>query len=167
MVSWYHHDNPEGNAANVAHRLHASWRTHPITHAQFVMTVDGAPVGMAALNHTGHTGTASTGSWISPHFRGRGYATCARWALLALAFDVLGVNVMRSRSEPGNYPSLRVSEKCGYISDGTDTIVEDGETVTLNRYRIDVGTWAVQERPPVTITGTQRLRSLLVNIGSI
>jgi RimJ/RimL family protein N-acetyltransferase len=61
----------------------------------------------------GEPGVIKIGYTIAPEFQGRGYATEAIAALVAYAFDRLGVEVVRAYASADNVPSIRVAEKIG------------------------------------------------------
>jgi RimJ/RimL family protein N-acetyltransferase len=50
---------------------------------------------------------------LDPRHQGRGYATEAAAALLALAFETYGLHRVTGRLEPRNAPSARVLERLG------------------------------------------------------
>jgi RimJ/RimL family protein N-acetyltransferase len=56
-----------------------------------------------------------------------------RAAVLLLAFDHLGATAARSGAFTDNPASLRVSEKLGYRSDGTETSARRGAAATQIR----------------------------------
>jgi len=53
------------------------------------------------------------GYTIAPAFQGKGYATEAGGALVDLAFDGLGAEIVRAYADAENTPSIRVMEKLG------------------------------------------------------
>lgn len=64
------------------------------------------------------TGRASTGYWIAPQFRRRGYARAALQALTAWAVELDGVERLHLFVEPWNEGSWRVAEACGFVREG-------------------------------------------------
>ena len=65
-----------------------------------------------------------------------------RRAALQLAFAGLGARAARSEAFADNVASLRVSEKLGYVADGTATVVRRNRPATMIRLllsRRDVG----------------------------
>jgi aminoglycoside 6'-N-acetyltransferase len=61
----------------------------------------------------GEPGVIKLGYTMAPAFQGRGYATEAIAALVAYAFDTLGVEIVRAYMSAENIPSARVAEKVG------------------------------------------------------
>lgn len=68
-------------------------------------------VGMAPAD--GEPGVIKIGYTIAPEFQRQGYATEAAEALVDLAFDGLGAEVVRAYADAQNMPSIRVMEKLG------------------------------------------------------
>ncbi len=63
-------------------------------------------------------GRTSSGYWISPRFRRRGYARAALQALTAWALTLDGVNRVALFVEPWNEASWRTAEACGFEREG-------------------------------------------------
>jgi RimJ/RimL family protein N-acetyltransferase len=61
----------------------------------------------------GEPGVIKLGYTMAPAFQGKGYATEAIAALVAYAFDTLGVEIVRAYMSAENIPSARVAEKVG------------------------------------------------------
>ena len=57
------------------------------------------------------------GYWVGKPFRNRGYVTEAVLSLIDFAFNELKLNRVWCSYYEGNFPSLRVMEKCGFIFD--------------------------------------------------
>lgn len=68
-------------------------------------------VGLAPAE--GEPGVIRVGYTISPAFQGHGYATEAVGALVDLAFERLGAEVVRAHADADNTRSHRVAEKVG------------------------------------------------------
>jgi len=64
------------------------------------------------------TGRASTGYWIAPQFRKRGYATTALRVLTAWAMSLQEVARLEMYVEPWNEGSWRAAEAVGYQREG-------------------------------------------------
>jgi RimJ/RimL family protein N-acetyltransferase len=79
----------------------------------------------------------NTGSWLGRKHHGQGFGTEVRIAVLQLAFDHLGARIARSAAWEGNHASNRVSEKLGYVHDGTVRIAPRGEPMDHVRLRLD------------------------------
>ncbi len=63
-------------------------------------------------------GRASTGYWIAPQFRRRGYVTCALHALAEWALALDEVERLELYVEPWNEGSWRAAERCGFAREG-------------------------------------------------
>jgi len=58
------------------------------------------------------------------------------------------------RSFENNRAACRVSEKVGYVSDGSEIAArEDGQAHLARRFRITADQWRSRARPPVVVTG--------------
>ncbi|ANZ36964.1 GNAT family N-acetyltransferase [Lentzea guizhouensis] len=79
----------------------------------------------------------NTGSWLGQKFHGQGFGTEMRVAVLQFAFDHLGARIARSAAWVGNRASNRVSEKLGYLPDGTTAAAPRGERLEHVRLRLD------------------------------
>ncbi|SDH43247.1 Protein N-acetyltransferase, RimJ/RimL family [Lentzea fradiae] len=87
----------------------------------------------------------NTGSWIGLAHQGRGFGTEMRVAVLQFAFDHLGAAIARSAAWQGNHASNRVSEKLGYVHDGTLAAAPRGERLEHVRLRLDAADFARPE----------------------
>ncbi|MGH3812923.1 MAG: GNAT family N-acetyltransferase [Pseudonocardiaceae bacterium] len=101
----------------------------------FLVRHDGRVIGTQGLSAKAFaiTGEVSTGSWLGAAYQRRGFGTEMRAAVLLLAFDHLGAAIARSGAFTDNPASLRVSEKLGYRTDGTNTCARRGTAATENR----------------------------------
>lgn len=72
----------------------------------------------------------SSGSWLGLAHQRQGFGTEMRAAVLLLAFDHLGATTARSGAFTDNPASLRVSERLGYRTDGTNTLARRGTVTT-------------------------------------
>jgi RimJ/RimL family protein N-acetyltransferase len=79
----------------------------------------------------------NTGSWLGKSFQGNGFGTEMRIAVLQFAFDHLGAHIARSAAWQGNRASHRVSEKLGYVRDGTVAAAPRGQRLEHVRLRLD------------------------------
>lgn len=131
-------DAPPGELAAGLLRFH--WRLRAETtpedwHLTFVVRHDGVVIGTQGLSGRDFavTRTVRTGSWLGLRHQGRGFGTEMRAAVLAFAFDVLGAEQARSGAFTDNPASRRVSEKLGYLPDGTQRLVVRGRLVVEER----------------------------------
>ncbi len=82
-----------------------------------------------------------SGSWLGRAHQGRGVGTEMRAAVVILALDHLGATAVRSEAFLDNTASLRVSEKLGYLPDGTAARVRRGQRVLEQRLLLSAGTF--------------------------
>jgi len=66
----------------------------------------------------GAANTGTLGYWTGVHFARQGLATAAVTAILAHAFERIGLNRVEAACQPGNLASLRVLDKCGFQREG-------------------------------------------------
>ena len=128
----------------VANSLRYWWTSRaastPATWAvPFLVRRDGEPVGMQELTGANFavTGVVATGSWLGLVHQGRGIGSEMRAAVLQFAFDQLGAGRADSGAFTDNPASLRVSEKLGYVPDGTVVVQRrPGERAVEQRVRL-------------------------------
>lgn len=84
----------------------------------------------------GEPGVVKVGYTIAPPYQGRGYGTEAMRALVAFAFDELGVEVVRAYADAENVASHRVAEKIGMRLVERFRAVDDGEEWWGVRYEL-------------------------------
>ncbi|HVA74231.1 MAG TPA: GNAT family protein [Acidimicrobiales bacterium] len=129
----------------------ASW------HLPLVTTRDGCVVGTQGMSASKFATTRAieTGSWLGRRYQGSGIGTAMRRAVLHLAFTGLGTEVARSGAFSDNATSLRVSEKLGYVPDGTETVERRGKSATIIRLVLTRSRWEdlSTDWPEVTIEG--------------
>jgi len=131
----------------------------------FLVRVDGELIGSQGLyaKRFEVTHEVSTGSWLGQRFQRRGFGTEMRAAVLLFAFDHLAAIQARSAAFTDNVNSLRVSEKLGYLPDGSETVVRRGERATetrllLTRERFD----AFRPDWSLAVDGLDGCRTLLL-----
>lgn len=131
----------------------ASW------HLPLVVARDGSVVGTQGISSSkfGTTRSVETGSWLGRRFQGSGIGTAMRRAVLHLAFAGLGAREARSGAFSDNATSLRVSEKLGYLPDGTETVERRGSAATIVRLVLTRQRWEQlsADWPAVTIEGLE------------
>jgi ribosomal-protein-alanine N-acetyltransferase len=86
----------------------------------FLVLVDGQPAGRVNLNDVvrGAFQNAHLGYWIDVEHQGRGVATAAVRAVLAVAFGELGLHRVQAGTLVHNHPSRRVLAKNGFAEIG-------------------------------------------------
>ncbi|TYL39727.1 GNAT family N-acetyltransferase [Natronococcus pandeyae] len=111
---------------------------------QFVIAVDGEPVGSIGLYEPNETwGTTELGYMIDPDHWGEGYATDAvsqacRYAFAERRFEKVSASVYET-----NPASRRVLEKAGFTEEGRlrDEAFVEGDRVDLHRYGLLAEEW--------------------------
>jgi ribosomal-protein-alanine N-acetyltransferase len=84
-----------------------------------VLKEEGRVIGGISVHPRWPTGLASMGYDIGRAYWNRGYATEAAKAVIAYAFDAMGVNRVEAHCYPENEASLRVMLKAGMTHEGT------------------------------------------------
>lgn len=86
----------------------------------FAVLSDGVVLGTQDLSteQFAATRTVSTGSWLAQRHQGKGLGSEMRAAVLAFAFDHLGVEVAESGAASWNEASMTVSRRLGYRENG-------------------------------------------------
>ena len=81
-------------------------------------------------------GYATLGYWVDSGFEGKGLATKAVEVLTGYVFDVLRLDRVEIRCEPGNARSIAVAERAGFVREGLlrDAIRAGGELQDLVLY---------------------------------
>jgi len=105
-----------------------------------------------------------TYSAVAKHYRGHGYGTLARIAMLAFIFSTDGLGAIHAYSyaDDNNEASKRVSEKLGYLYEGTVPHPIDPDLHQQARYHMTTNLWHYRhEDTPVAITGTEPLLNQL------
>jgi len=105
--------------------------------------------------------TVTTGSWLLPDRRRRGFGIEGRAALLALAFDGLGAHVALSAAHEDNAGSLGVSAALGYERTSVEELTgPSGEAVRHVQVRLTRRRWETRARPLVEVEGLDACREL-------
>ena len=96
-------------------RYHASGEAYP-----GLVLVDGEPAGRVNLNNVVHGAFRSTdlGYWVDVARQGRGVATRAVAAVVAVAFDELGLHRVQAGTLVHNHASRRVLARNGFAEIG-------------------------------------------------
>lgn len=105
----------------------------------------GTFVGVIGLMPEPHD-QAEFGYWIGREFWNRGYVTEATRAVIAYAFETLGVNRVEAIHFTRNPASGRVMQKCGMHLEGTlrQARRKDDEYIDVHVYSILRSEWAVR-----------------------
>lgn len=166
FVPWT--DQPE--EARVRGALQWHWRsraewTPDQWRLELVAVRDGRVVGTQGV-HTHHFATTrevDTGSWVGRRYQRQGVGQAMRRAVLHLAFAGLGAETARSGAFSDNVASRAVSERLGYVPDGTEVHERRGERATLVRLLMTRAEWArrAPSWPPVEIEGLDACRAEL------
>lgn len=106
----------------------------------------GALVGGIGLIPRAHgPGQGELGYWFAPAVWGRGYATEAGRAMVAVGFRDLGLATIQAAADPANTGSNRVLEKCGMTLLRTDPAHDRGlrgPPGPANLWRITRDAWS-------------------------
>jgi RimJ/RimL family protein N-acetyltransferase len=121
----------------------------------FVALTDGVVVGTQGIRGKNFAVVreVDTGSWLGRKFHGVGIGTEMRAAVLHLAFAGLGAERATSAAFEDNGPSFRVSEKLGYVTDGTDWCERRGKRAVMRRVMLTREAWERTHTVPVEIEG--------------
>lgn len=127
------------------------WRLH------FVTFVDDKPVGMQDLigNEFADFGTVESFSWLSADARQFGIGTEMRSAVLHLAFDGLGAAEAHSEANIDNAGSNGVSQRLGYVRNGTAWALCDGKPVLGQKWKLERERWAPTRRDNIEMQGVR------------
>lgn len=93
----------------------------------------GALIGSISFTRDG--ATAEIGWWLGPPYWGRGFATEAVTAMVALAFREPRLDRLTAGAFAGNGASLRVQEKLGFVQVGAgqrDSLARGGPTAHID-----------------------------------
>ena len=112
------HPYPPGDAARWIAGHAAAWTAGTGAPFAICRADDGALVGAIGLAVTQQHRRAELGYWIGVPYWGRGYATEAGRAVLALAFERLGLHRVQAHHMTRNPASGRVMEKLGMRHEG-------------------------------------------------
>ena len=107
----------EAAAQRIA-EIEAHWAAHGFGDWGVVERATGALIGFAGLHHIAGMPEVNVGYALEETRWGRGYATEAAAAVLAYAFDVLGLNRVHATHLTRNPASGRVMEKVGMTHEG-------------------------------------------------
>lgn len=130
-------DSPERFAAQLE-------RARLPEHHSFVLRErdGGAPAGVVNVSNIvrGAFHSAFTGYYAFAGAAGRGLMTEGLLAVIAHAFDTLGLHRLEANVQPGNLASIALAERCGYRYEGFSPryLFIDGAWRDHNRYAITI-----------------------------
>ncbi len=106
--------------------------------ASYAVTMDGALVGAISLTLTAAHRRAELGYWIGVPFWGRGLATEATHAVIALGFERLDLNRIQAMYLTRNPASGRVMQKSGLALEGVhrEYLLKNGRFEDVARYAL-------------------------------
>jgi RimJ/RimL family protein N-acetyltransferase len=123
---------------------------------ELVAVRNGQVVGSQGLHGSRfpHTREVESGSWVGRRFQNQGVGTAMRRAAVGLAFSGLGARTARSGAFADNTASLRISEKLGYVPDGTQTYAPRGQPAAMIRLVLTREVWEAGQGdgPAVLVT---------------
>jgi RimJ/RimL family protein N-acetyltransferase len=133
-----------------------SWRVDSWA-LPFAVLLDGNPVGVQEVTAERFPilRTVGTESWLSRHFQRYGIGTEMREAVLHFAFGALGTQLAVTGAFPAASASIRVSEKVGYLRNGTRRDVAPDAPVDSILFRLPSERWFESARAPVEIAGLE------------
>ncbi|ROR66930.1 GNAT family N-acetyltransferase [Agrococcus jenensis] len=148
--------------------LQAIWRgrgsvTPDFWRLQFVVVVDGRPVGMQDLigDRFSTYGTAVSFSWLSSDERRRGIGVEMRQAILHLAFDGFGASEATTEAFLDNAGSDGVSRSVGYEPNGLVWASRRGEPGLMQRWRLTREAWLERRRDDIDLRGVEDCKATL------
>lgn len=100
-----------------------------------------------------------TGSWLGLAHQGRGIGTAMRQAWCAFLFDHLDFEFITSAAFADNPASLRVSEKVGYLPDGSRRVKRLNAPAESRRLRLERETFV--RGPAIEVAGAEGVRRLI------
>ena len=121
----------------------------------FAVLLDGRPIGVQQVTADRFPvrRAVGTGSWLSSGRQRQGIGTEMREAVLHFAFELLGADVAVSGAFPDATGSIRVSEKLGYLRNGTRRDETKGGIVDSILFRLPRREWHARPRTAVRVEG--------------
>lgn len=102
-----------------------------ITNWQIILKERNLSIGSACfMNVPNQAGAVEIGYGIYPDFQNRGYMTEALDRICRWALTQSGVRAVAAESDPGNIPSHRVLEKCGFSAYGENRFLRTAVPAT-------------------------------------
>jgi RimJ/RimL family protein N-acetyltransferase len=120
-----------------------------------VVVVDGAVVGTQEIGAKQYAlrREVETGSWLGLRHQGNGIGGEMRAAVLHLGFAVLGATTAATSAFADNARSNAISQRLGYLPNGTDLLERRGQPATMQRYRLSRERWAASATVAVEVHG--------------
>jgi RimJ/RimL family protein N-acetyltransferase len=120
-----------------------------------VVVVDGQVVGTQEISAKQFAvrREVETGSWLGMRHQGKGLGGEMRAAVVHLGFAGLGAASAATSAFADNTRSNAVSQRLGYVPNGTDLLERRGQLATMQRYRLTRDGWAANATVPVEIHG--------------
>lgn len=123
---WINDPDIRANLANILPKTkkdEEAWFDRPASDKEIVFAIDTAEgefIGVMDIHAIDwRNGIATTGALIGESdYRGKGYGTDAKMALLGYAFNTLGLRKIRSEVYAFNTRSIAYSLRCGYKKEG-------------------------------------------------
>lgn len=112
--------------------------------AAYSLRVRGQLAGLIGLHDVDEAnGTAQIGYWLAAEYEGQGWMTRAVRALLAMAFDGLGLERIEIRCAAGNVRSQAIPKRLGFTYEGTLRAAQrlHGSSVDLRVYGLLRSEW--------------------------
>lgn len=165
IVDW-----DQGTAEEVARNLATyHWRTRGAINPEewtleLAVRVGGEAVGVqsAGARAFAKRRTVGTGSWLSRNHQGHGIGTRMRQAIAVACFDHFGARELVTSYFSGNDSSRRVSEKVGYVDNGSLIDVSaSGSHVGREHRMLLTPDRLVRPAEEVTVTGAEAVAEFL------
>jgi RimJ/RimL family protein N-acetyltransferase len=120
-----------------------------------VVVVDGAVVGTQEIGAKQYAlrREVETGSWLGLRHQGNGIGGEMRAAVLHLGFAGLGATTAATSAFADNARSNAISQRLGYLPNGTDLLERRGQPATMQRYRLTRERWAASATVAVEVHG--------------
>lgn len=133
-MSWATDDYDASTAAGFLAATADGWKNG--TFFNHAITVEGAIVGVAGADRTGHADLVEIGYWLHPAHTGRGHATSAAAELVEFSFALDGVRGVQIWHDAANVASGGVPRRLGFTEIGRRT--PPREPAFGNRVGVDV-----------------------------
>jgi [ribosomal protein S5]-alanine N-acetyltransferase len=103
----------------IRHYQREAWDDQGYAYSIFRVADDKLVGGITLSNvQRGVTQSATMGYWLGLPFVRQGYMSDAVSALIPFSFETLRLHRLEAATQPGNMPSMRVLERCGFEREG-------------------------------------------------